>query len=63
MKCNIGMIDRILRVLVGLGLIVWAVMSGNIIGYIGVILVVTGLVRFCPFYTLLKLNTGCKKEQ
>ena len=57
------MIDRILRVLVGAGLIVWAVMSGNIIGYAGVILVVTALVRFCPFYPLLKLNTGCKKEQ
>ena len=63
MKCNIGMIDRILRLLAGLGLIAWAILSGNIIGYAGVILVVTALVRFCPFYPLLKLNTGCKKEQ
>ena len=63
MKCNVGMVDSILRVLVGAGLVVWAVLSGNIIGYVGIILVVTGLFRFCPFYTLLKLDTGCKKEE
>ena len=63
MKCNVGTIDSVLRMLVGVGLIVWAVLSGNIIGYIGVILVVTGIFRFCPFYTLLKIKTGCKKEQ
>jgi hypothetical protein len=60
MVCNIGKIDRILRVTAGVALIVWAIMSGNIYGYAGIILVLTGAISFCPVYTLLGLNTGCK---
>ncbi|MDD5051815.1 MAG: DUF2892 domain-containing protein [Sulfuricurvum sp.] len=59
MSCNTGKIDRILRVLAGIALIVWAIMSGNIIGYIGVILIVTAAVGFCPLYKVLGINTGC----
>lgn len=60
MKCNAGKLDRILRVIAGLGLIGWAVASGNVLGYAGIILVLTGAVGFCPFYPLMGINTGCK---
>ncbi len=60
MKCNTGKIDRVLRVIAGAALIVWAIMSGNMFGYAGLVLVVTGMVGFCPFYPLLGINTGCK---
>ncbi len=63
MKCNAGKIDRMLRILVGVILIAWAIMSGNVFGYAGVILVATGAIGFCPFYPLLKINTGCKADQ
>lgn len=59
MSCNIGKLDRILRVIVGLVLIVWAVISGNIIGYIGIILLITAAIGFCPLYRILGIKTGC----
>ncbi|MFZ2890566.1 YgaP family membrane protein [Sulfuricurvum sp.] len=62
MKCNAGKVDRALRIIAGVALITWAVISGNIFGYAGIILVITGAVGFCPFYSLLGINTGCKIE-
>lgn len=58
MKLNVGGIDRILRIVVGVVLIALAAM-GNIgwWGYIGIVPLVTGLFRFCPLYTLLGMNT------
>jgi hypothetical protein len=59
MKCNVGGIDRVLRMLVGLALIGLAI-TGNIgaWGWIGVVPLATGLFRFCPVYPLLGINTG-----
>lgn len=59
MKCNVGGIDRVLRMLVGLALIGLAI-TGNIgaWGWIGVVPLATGLFRFCPAYPLLGINTG-----
>ena len=51
MKANVGDIDRILRIAVGALLIVLAAL--NVIGlwgYIGALLVASGLFRFCPVY-------------
>jgi hypothetical protein len=58
MKCNVGGIDRVLRVAVGLVLIGLAA-SGviGIWGWVGVVPLVTGLFRFCPLYTVLGLNS------
>ncbi|MDP1784040.1 MAG: DUF2892 domain-containing protein [Sulfuricurvum sp.] len=60
MLCNQGKIDRALRIIAGGALIVWAVMSGNVFGYAGIILVITGAVGFCPLYALLGIDSGCK---
>lgn len=58
MKLNVGGIDRILRILVGLVLIGLA-LAGVIgwWGYLGVMPLATGLFRFCPAYGLLGMNT------
>jgi uncharacterized membrane protein YfcA len=63
MKINVGGIDRILRIVVGLALI-GATLSGmiGVWGWIGVVPLVTGLFKFCPFYTLLGMNT-CPMEK
>lgn len=58
---NVGLSDRAIRTIVGLGLIGFAV-SGDRTGYewlgwIGVIPLVTGLVGMCPIYSLLGYNT------
>lgn len=58
MKVNIGGIDRILRIIVGLVLIGLAA-TGTVgwWGLIGVVPLLTGIFRFCPAYTLLGANT------
>ena len=59
---NAGKIDRIIRVSVGLGLIVFGLLNENyIVAAVGAIPLITGAIGFCPFYPLIKLNTGCKK--
>ena len=59
---NAGKIDRIIRVTAGLGLIAYGVYAQNyIVAAVGAIPLLTGAIGFCPFYPLLKLNTGCKK--
>lgn len=60
MNSNVGGIDKILRILVGIVLIVLA-LTGTIgvWGWIGVLPLATGLFNFCPAYKLLGINT-CK---
>lgn len=63
MKANVGGIDRILRIVVGLALIA-ATLAGmiGVWGWIGVVPLVTGLFKFCPFYPLLGMST-CPMEK
>ena len=58
MKTNEGVIDRSLRVIVGLVLIGLAA-TGTIgmWGYIGIIPLITGALGMCPIYSLLGINT------
>ena len=58
MKFNVGGVDRILRILLGLVLIGLAA-SGTVgwWGWLGVIPLLTGVVRFCPLYSLVGMNT------
>lgn len=61
MKANVGTLDRTLRIVVGSALILLA-LTGVIgwWGYIGVVLVATGVIRVCPAYLPFKINTGKK---
>ena len=62
MKVNVGGIDRVLRILVGLVLIVLAARGTiGVWGWIGVVPLLTGLFQFCPAYTLLGIKT-CKAD-
>ncbi len=57
-QTNIGTVDRTLRIVVGLALIGLAVTGTiGVWGWIGVIPVLTGLVRICPLYSLLGVRT------
>jgi len=63
MKQNIGCTDRTIRIIVGITLMALAFLgvvllgAGWWLGWLGVILLVTGLFRFCPLYPLLGINT------
>ena len=63
-KNNMGKVDRIIRVILGVLLI------GNVffalqtpIGWLGVILLVTGIAGICPLYSLLGINTKSAAEK
>ena len=62
MKRNIGTIDRALRVLAGIALVVvgFAVLEGTagiVVGVIGLIPLGTGVIGWCPLYSLFNLRT------
>lgn len=66
MNTNVGSIDRAIRVVIGLGLLWYALMAAptgyNWIGWIGVIPLITALVGVCPLYTILGIST-CPAKQ
>jgi hypothetical protein len=62
MSANVGGIDRILRIVVGIALIAWAaVLGGPVWAWIGVVPLATGLIKFCPIYPILGMST-CPKQ-
>ena len=64
LKHNVGKTDRLIRIILGVLLI------GNVffalqhpIGWIGVILLITGIAGICPLYSLLGMNTKSAAER
>ena len=63
MKTNVGGIDKILRIVVGLGLIAWVPVGGGPVwAWVGIVPLATGLFNRCPAYTLLGMNTCPMKK-
>ena len=63
MKRNMSNIDRLIRAIVAV-LLVYLYIGGIVTGAFGIILVVLGVIllitsviRFCPLYELLKIST------
>ncbi len=63
MKTNVGGIDRIIRIVLGLALI-GLTLTGNIgvWGWLGIVPLATGAIGWCPPYSILGINT-CKTKQ
>jgi hypothetical protein len=59
MSCNVGGIDRILRIVVGLVLLSLIFWVPTWWGLIGLVPLLTGLFGFCPLYPIVGINT-CK---
>ena len=60
MKCNVGKTDRTLRIVAGLAIIGWGIATQSIWGAIGVVPLLTGIIRWCPAYVPLKISTDAK---
>ena len=66
MTKNIGTIDRVLRIIIGVVFIAYALKLGfhdtgwNYVGWIGVVPLLTALVGVCPAYSFIGTST-CKK--
>ena len=63
MSKNVGSVDRIIRIVIGLVLIAYAIPLGfpstgwNWVGWIGVVPIITALVGNCPAYNILGVST------
>jgi len=64
MKTNESGLDRIIRAIVGI-IFLALYFTGTVTGTLGIVLIVlgavlllTGIVGFCPLYALLKINTN-----
>ncbi len=62
MKCNVGPIDRILRIVIGLVIAVLGVIYTSYWGVVGIALMATGVFGYCGLYLLFKINTNKKKS-
>ena len=62
MNINVGVIDKILRIAVGLALIAWALVGGPVWAWVGVVPLATGAIGWCPAYNLFGMNTCPTKK-
>lgn len=64
MKKNIGKTDKIIRIVLGVVILSQTVIGlGSLWGLIGLVLIVTALIDFCPAYTVLGINTRGIKDK
>ncbi len=57
MKCNVGAVDRLVRIVGGLIIAILGVVFDSWWGLIGIVPLATGLFQFCPLYFPLKIST------
>jgi len=68
MKANMGTLDRSIRAIVGIAAIAtWPLgllqgTLGIVTAVVGVVLLATAVLRWCPPYALLGLNTGARDD-
>ncbi len=67
-QTNVGGIDRALRIIIGLGLILaWYLLPGHglrvLYLVLGIVVLATALLRTCPLYSLLGINTCPLKRE
>ena len=61
MKINIGSIDRIVRIIAGLSMVaLFFLLDGNLrwFGLLGVVLLLTAFIGWCPAYSVLGIATN-----
>lgn len=68
MTANVGMLDRIIRLAVGIALIAFATKligpdtGWNWVGWIGIVPILTAIFGYCPAYPILGIST-CPRER
>lgn len=62
MKTNVGSADRIVRIVLGLGIIGAGIYTQNWLGVIGIIPLATATFRWCPAYLPFGISTCAKPK-
>jgi sulfite exporter TauE/SafE len=56
-QCNVGGVDRTIRMLLGVVIIALGVYFNNVWGLLGVVLLLTGAFKWCPAYIPFHIST------
>jgi hypothetical protein len=62
MECNIGNTDRQIRIILAIILMIIGIFEGPWISFIGILVLITVVTKFCGIYKLLRINT-CKEDK
>ncbi len=62
MTCNVGGVERVIRILIGIGLFLLAFLALGgtarwVVGVIALVPLATGIAKFCPLWAVLGINT------
>lgn len=57
MNRNLILVDRIIRYILGIVLLTWAIAGGPVWTYIGLGLIMTASFGTCPVYWVLRINS------
>ncbi|MBA3989214.1 MAG: DUF2892 domain-containing protein [Idiomarina sp.] len=57
---NVGQVDRIIRIVLGVLIVAWSFSAGNLWWILGAALIATGIFRYCGLYRVLGVST-CKQ--
>lgn len=60
MQKNVGSMDKLIRVVLGVVIIGLGLYYKSFWGILGVVLIIVAAVGYCPLYSILKMNTCCK---
>jgi len=58
MKANVGKIDKIIRVILGLAIGIVGSVNHSWLGLIGIVPILTAVISWCPFYVPIKISTN-----
>lgn len=62
MKTNIGTADRVVRIIAGVAILAAGYFVGSWWGLIGLLPILTAVVRICPAYLPFGMSTCSKKD-
>jgi hypothetical protein len=62
MKTNIGIADRIIRLIIGFVIVALGIIYNSWLGLIGIIPILTAVTGFCGLYAPFGIST-CKKKE
>ena len=60
MQCNVGQTEKTIRIIAGIATLAAGAVFQSWWGLIGIVPLATGIVRYCPAWQLLGVNTNAR---
>lgn len=60
MTANVGSVDKVIRIILGLAILVIGYLNESWWGLVGLVPLITAFVGFCPAYSLIGVSTKNK---